>query len=57
VQKDEDAGDDMATGHRDGSGREEGDWMDRKVEDFGNRKALKDATDRMMMIYYFVLCE
>jgi hypothetical protein len=45
----------METGHRDASGREEpaGRRLDgqRTVENFGNRKALKDATNRVMMIY------
>jgi hypothetical protein len=57
MQKDEDAGEnpnDMETGYRDSNGREgsTGRRLDRqrKVENFGNRKALKDDTNRMMMM-------
>jgi hypothetical protein len=46
---------DMETGYRNGSGREEctGIRLDGQttVENFGNRKTLKDATNRMIMIY------
>jgi hypothetical protein len=46
----------MEAGYRDGSGREEsaGRRLDgqRKVENYGNRKALKDATRGMMMMNY-----
>lgn len=46
----------METGHCDGNGREEsaGRILDgrRTVANFGNRKALRDATDRMMMTIY-----
>jgi hypothetical protein len=44
----------METGYRDGNDREEsaGRRLDgqRTVENFGNRKALKDATNRMMIM-------
>jgi hypothetical protein len=52
----EDAGDDMGTGHRDENGREESTGRrlegQRTVENFGNRKALKDTTNRMMMMNF-----
>jgi hypothetical protein len=44
----------METGYREGNGREEstGRRLDgqRTVENFGNRKVLKDATNRKMMM-------
>jgi hypothetical protein len=44
----------METGYREGNGREEstGRRLDgqRTVENFGNRKALKDVTNRVMII-------
>jgi hypothetical protein len=44
----------METGYQDGNGRDEstGRRLDgqRTVENFGNRKALKDATNQMMMM-------
>jgi hypothetical protein len=50
----------METGYRDGSGREEstGRRLDgqRTVENFGNWKALKDATNRMMMMMIWKTC-
>jgi hypothetical protein len=49
----------MKTGYRDGNGREEctGIRLDEQttMENFGNRKALKDATNRMIMIYTLIL--
>jgi hypothetical protein len=44
----------METGYRDDNGREESTGRtlegQRTVENFGNRKVLKDATNRMMMM-------
>jgi hypothetical protein len=53
----------MERGYHDGSGREDSTGRrmvgQRMVENFGNRKALKDATNQMMISFpshYFPIC-